>query len=233
MTDYTKVSGGTLMIRDTGSTVQFRFKARDNGDWENGLDFSWTANGSTSHRTINYPTGADWYNLGSRSISSTQTVTFRLLTNSSKSGIGGPTSFSVAIKRGTVPKATTKPVLSKITTTTLTATFSANSNGGNTIVGYQITYGTSPDGGTHTISSDRSTAIADLTPGTTYYFWARAQNILGWGPWSSRASANTIAGAYVKVGTVWKRAVPYVRVAGVWKIAIPYIRSGGVWKQTG
>lgn len=35
----------------------------------------------------------------------------------------------------------------------------------------------------------------------------------------------------VKVGLVWKQAIPYVKVAGVWKPAVTMILSDGEWKE--
>lgn len=313
------------MIRDTGSDVEFWFKAGYSSDWWNGMPFNWTANGKTTYKTINYPTGANWYKVGEVRVTKSQTVTFRLLEGSSATGIGGPTTFSQAIARDTVPAKPSTPSISNITATSVYATFSDGSNGGDAIDSRQIGYGTSSTSPQKYVSSDRSTTITGLTQGTTYYFWARTHNSLGWSSWSGRATAKTlkppdpptvpllaavrmnsvdvaftangtggstitgyeigystsstgsptttvsakspqtvtgltpgtlyyfrtraknsvgwsawsgpssirtIAGAYVKVGSVWKLAVPYVNVGGIWKIAEPWGKSVGVWKRT-
>jgi hypothetical protein len=328
MTDWTKTTNngsGKMMIRDTGTDVEFWFKAGYSDNWYNGLQFSYTANGSTTNKSINYPTGADWYKVGERTVTTEQTVTFRLLTDTSISGIGTSTTFSHAIDRASVPSAPSRPVISSIKSTSFVATFSdgsnggasinsrqiaysptsdrgdgdvvssdgsttisglstgtkywiwarthnsegysawssaatattlkvpeapstpllssvtatsvdvafmANGNGGSPIIGYQIGYGTNPTTPTTTVSATSPQVVSGLTPGTVYYFFARAQSSVGWSPWSGAASTRTVAGAYIQVGSTVKLAVPYVKDGGVWKIAEPWVRNLGVWKRT-
>lgn len=75
--------------------------------------------------------------------------------------------------------------------------------------------------------------LYNLDPGKTYFFWGRARNSVGWGPWSATPSAVAlIAGARVLVAGTWKRAVPYVKVDGTWKVAEPWVKNAGVWKRT-
>jgi hypothetical protein len=75
--------------------------------------------------------------------------------------------------------------------------------------------------------------LYNLDPGKVYYFWGRARNSVGWGPWSPTASMLVlIAGARVLVAGQWKRAVPYVKTDGTWKVAEPWVKNAGVWKKT-
>lgn len=82
------------------------------------------------------------------------------------------------------------------------------------------------------IGSMLPSLFTGLPPGTTLYFRSRTRNSVGWSPWSGPTVARTIAGARVKVGPVWKEAVPYVKDGGVWKIVRPWARIAGIWKQS-
>lgn len=195
MTDYTKETGvdGVLLIRDLDPTVEFWFKAGHPSNWVNGLKFSYSANGSTTNKTINYPTGADWYKIGQVTVNSSQTVTFKLVSDTSVGGIGGPTTFSWTLNRDTIPKAPSTPSLSGITSNSVAVRFTDGANGGDAIDARQIGHDTDPAGGSKTlVSSDGSTTVSGLSSGVTYYFWARTHNSEGWSPWSGRASARTL-----------------------------------------
>lgn len=193
-TSWTKTTGstGTMKITDTGSSVEFWFKAGYSSDWYNGLEFSYTVDGSTTHKTINYPQGADWYKIGSDTATYNQTVTFKLVTDTSISGIGGPTTFTHAVTRDSVPGAPGKPVISGIKATSVVVTFADGSNGGDSIDSRQIRYDdNSSFSSATTASSDGSTTISGLTSNKTYYFQARCHNSVGWGAWSVTSSAKT------------------------------------------
>lgn len=131
-----------------------------------------------------------------------------------------------------VPQATTTPTLSNVGPVSVDVTWVPNGNGGSAITGFQVGYGTDPSAPTSTVAAVSPQTVTGLIPGTKYYFWTRAGNSVGWGPWSASANATTVAGARIKVSGVWKVAVPYVRDGGVWKIAHPYVKDAGVWKET-
>lgn len=235
MTEYVKTSGttGQMKITDLGSVVEFWFRAGYSNDHWDPLQFNVTANGSTS-ATINvdYNTGRPWVKVATRTVTSSQTVTFRLLTKTGTSGMGGPTTFSVSLSRGGVPASPTAVMFSEITFTSVLTRFFSGADNGYPIDAHQIARNTvNSVSGATIIFSSGTTRWTTLVPGTVYYFWARSHNAKGWGPWSPVRSTRTLAGARIKVGSVWKLAVPYVKTGGVWKMAKPWARRAGTWKE--
>lgn len=126
------------------------------------------------------------------------------------------------------PRAVT---FTNIAQTSVTARFRDNGDGGSAILERQFAYSLDPDVKTTTVTATLGyNNISGLSPGRVYYFWARARNSIGWSSWSDRSQVMLVAGARVRDGGQWKRAVPFVRVAGVWKVAMPWVKSEGTWK---
>lgn len=239
MVDYTKSTGssGTMMIRDTGSDVEFWLKA-GSSTFSYDLPWRYYNGGWSTWREFRFESGGSWQKLGETAVSTTRTISFSI-GDSGTNGLAGPTTLSVTINRDAKPDPPGPVSLTQILYQSVYATFVDGSNNGDAIDARQIGYGTSSTTPTTIVSSDRSTSITGLLPGTKYYFWARTHNSLGWSGWSSRREATTLAGAWILVQTgtnpiryTWKRAIPYVRTAGVWKQAIAYVRSAGVWKES-
>jgi len=131
-----------------------------------------------------------------------------------------------------VPPAPDPPSIYGIAQTLVKAGFTDNGNGGTAITDRQVGYSKSTSGPITWVDyPNANITIYDLDPGTRYYFWSRVRNSVGWSPNSGRVQADTIAGAYVLVGTSWKKAVPYVKVNGVWRVARPWTKIAGVWKE--
>jgi hypothetical protein len=233
VTDYTHATGatGTMMIRDTGTLVEFWLKA-GSGTYNYQLPWSYTVNAVTSNGPkFRFETGGAYQKLGSWNVTYSQTVTFKLGA-SGTTGLGGPTTFNQAITRSSAPAAPTTPVITSISYSSLFATFTDGANNGATIDSRQLGYGTNPTTPSTIISSDGSTSITGLAPGRVYYIRARTHNSKGYSPWSTAKSVRTIGGARVKVDTEWKDAIPYVKVSGVWLPARPWVKHAGVWKET-
>ena len=195
MVDYLKSTGtsGTMLIRDLTAEkiVEFWINANNSTTWNAALPWGWTINGSTGNATFNYQPGAGWRRLGNYYVPNSQTVTFRL-GSSGTSGFGGPTTFNQFISRETVPPAPTPVTFTNVTSTSLTAQFTSNGDGGYPILEWLIGYGTDPGGAPLPyLSTTGISNIVGLSPGTTYYFWAIGRNALGYGAWSPRSQITT------------------------------------------
>lgn len=84
-------------------------------------------------------------------------------------------------------------IISSITSTSVFAKFTDGpSNGGAAIDSRRIAYGTSPSRSQLYISSDGSTLITGLLPGTRYYFWAQTHNAVGYSGTGPSTSALTL-----------------------------------------
>lgn len=147
-------------------------------------------------------------------------------------GSSGTISVSVPLSQlGGAPSSPTGLVASNILPTSLTLGWDSVSGATDYLIEGQLGDTiTSP-----TINRDTtgtSINITGLAAGRDYTFRVYATNAAGASQPSDPYTVQTLAGSYLRVGGVWKVAIPYVRSGGVWKMALPYIRDGGVWKQT-
>lgn len=333
MVDYTKSTGssGTMMIRDSGGKVSFWLRA-GSSTFNHNLLWGFTVNGVTDNdNRFDFNSGGSWQMVKQWTVTTSQNVVFRI-GDSGTGGLGGPTNFTQAINRDTVPDPPSIPRASLITATSVVISFDDPAdNGGDAIDLREIVYRKTTDASddlTHISSWDRNSTFTGLTPGASYYFWARVhnsvgysnygprltvkmldepgrpgivsfseitqvsvkaafvdgpsngtaiigrqigyfsgfttgviapttiltyngptvvtgllpatsylffsrtRNSVGWSDWSPGSSVRTLSGVRVNVGGVWKNAVPYVNVGGVWKIARPWGRQFGYWEET-
>lgn len=197
MVDFDKSTGstGTMRIRDTGTTVEFWINSGNSSTYNSNMPWAYVdASGSSGWLSYNYQANAGWERIRSWNVNTTQTVTFKL-GDTGTSGLGGPTNLSAVINRASPPAAPATPTISNLGATSFTATAANGSSNGATISARQFARNTSNTlTGATTFRSDASTVytFTGLTPGTTYYVWARAQNSEGWGPWSGVRSATTL-----------------------------------------
>jgi hypothetical protein len=91
----------------------------------------------------------------------------------------------------TVPLAPHPVTFGGVSRTSVNAFFLPKDDGGSPVLEWHLTYGSHPSIGQFIISSDGASAISDLYPRVTYYFWARGRNINGWSPWSTRSQVTT------------------------------------------
>ncbi len=137
-----------------------------------------------------------------------------------------------------VPGINSPPTVTNVGQTTATLKLNGGDEGGDPINLYQFGWATNSLDVPSTMVSVipfgglPPTTVTTLPPGTTLYFRSRTKNSIGWSPWSGPTVAKTIAGGRVKVGLVWKDAVPYVKHAGVWKLASSWVKQTGIWKES-
>lgn len=195
MVDYTKSTGssGTMRIRDTGTIVEYWINAGNSSTFNHDMSWGFTINGVTNNsKKFDYKAGSGWEYLGGWDVNTSQTVTFRLY-DTGTSGLGGPTTFSVAIDRVEPPGVPSKPVISAITGNSMRVQWQSGTYGGEPPNLRQLARNTvNSIGGVYT-SVDGDTVVTGLSPNTTYYFWGRTRNSAGYSPWSPMSSAKTLS----------------------------------------
>lgn len=135
------------------------------------------------------------------------------------------------------------PVFTNLTPTSVTVSWAESpTNGGSSIIDYKLrrwndgTPGHGPFTDSDSNSSTRN--VTGLTPGKTYGFAVYARNKSddndGYSDPGPGDTVQMLAGAWIRVGGVWKVAIPYIRTGtNQWKMALPYVRTGtNQWKQT-
>lgn len=186
------------MIRDQwspGSTnynVEFWINSNNSSTFSDHIPWSYVDNGVPSASfSYNYPAGAGWRRVGVYNHWSSGQVDFKLGATGT-SGFGGPTTLSVYLNRATVPPAPSAVRFTNVTSTSLTATFDSQGDGGSVIYVWQIGWGLSWFAPENVVDTTTTRNFTGLNPGTTYYFWARGVNAIGTGPWSPIASVTTL-----------------------------------------
>lgn len=145
----------------------------------------------------------------------------------------GPWSARVMLRMRNIPDPPDYPGLYSRTQNSITLRVNANYDGDSPIIQYRVRYGLNANNPTNIVSSwNNLITLSNLSPGATYYFWGQAVNKYGDSYYSPRSFASLIAGAKIKVGLEWKRAVPYVKVNGVWRVARPWGKIAGFWNET-
>lgn len=191
MPDYTVSIGGstTLMIRDTGSWVEFWIKT---GPYTWNYQQPWGGrinNSETGVRYFRMLQGGQWQFIDSWLVTYDQDVRFTIL----DSGLGFPSyDFWQHISRTSVPQPPYIHTADAISASHIHVEFDDGPDGGSPIVERQLGYGTDP----YTAQNYWNAPAADenvgpFDPGTKVYFWARTRNAVGWSGWSNRGEART------------------------------------------
>lgn len=155
-----------------------------------------------------------------------------------KNAVGaGPWTSSYSIETPDVPIAPKATGISLITPTSMRFQFSSSPDAGfwePDPTGYEYQYSTSSaftGASTIAVTTNNLVDRSGLIPGTLYYFRVRSKNVVGASAWSNVLSATTLPAVRVKVGGVWKMAIPYIKINGVWKMAQPFVKVAGIWKK--
>ena len=221
------------------------------------IDLTWTAPSMGTVTSYDYSTddGASWRTTGSTAASYTATHTsaststalvngteYTVRVRGRNTGGPGPQSNSIKATPRTVPA---QVVISGTThgDEQVTITWTAPSNGGSAITGYDYRIGAT--GGAQDVGnadiSTTSVTIGSLTNGTEYQLYIRAVNAAGNGPWSA-ASAETPSTTpeapqdIASVGADAQVALSWTAPADGGKAITSYDYSsdgGGSWKTTG
>lgn len=232
MTDYNNIFPDcALMIRDNGPgtfpNVEFWFYAGGQNANYGLVQFEKRVNQVTTVFSVDIRAHMGWVQISVDNAINSQYVRFQLDTNlgfgnHGSADPGFPYITNTYLSRPVVPDPPSRPYLTNVSVSSMTANWTPpGNNGGATILGYQLGYGTDPTGPTTIIDANSGVNVSNLATGTMYYFWTRCRNYQGWSVWSTATSQRTYLGLYVKTGGVWKIAVPYVNVSGVWKEAEP------------
>lgn len=237
MTDYDKTGlgdygRGTMRIRDNGSTVEFWIYVGWSGTSWGSVGWSWSSPNGSGSGSFGYPGGLAWVKVGTITVTSNGNVSWTV-NSTGTSEFRGPHTQTVYISRATVPQAPTMIGIDQETHQSFRVRFSGNGDGGSGILEWQVGYGQSPSSVQQSVGSGGTSTInTSYMPGTKVYAWARGRNAVGWGPWSARADGDFLPGIKVKVGGVWKDAIPYVKVGGIWMPVVVYIKKAGAWTIT-
>lgn len=185
-------NAGTMEIHDDGWTVTMRVRSSDSSTYNGSLPISvYVGGGWSGWFGVNYPSGSPWVNVWVGAIGSSQTVGFQV-GDSGTWGFGSGGALTTWVSRATVPAAPTPIGVDQATANSLRYRFSGNSDGGSPIREWQIGYGTDPSSPQYFVSSSGTSVIGNLASHTTWYFWSRGRNDVGWGAWSSRSQGDTL-----------------------------------------
>lgn len=183
---------GTIWIDDDGTYIRLYIQNRSSPTYASGKGWSVSFSGIGSDGGSFSISGAQTIQVGGNYVPGySQSVTFTMGATGTQ-GLGGPVSISANINRATVPQAPTPIAVDQATANSLRYQFSGNGNGGAAIQEWQIGYGTNPSSPQFYVGSGGTSTIGNLSEHTTWYFWSRGRNAVGWGPWSTRSQGDTL-----------------------------------------
>ena len=243
MVDYTRGTGssGTMMMRDTGSTVEFWLKSGYSTTWFGNANFSYSSPNGSGGFSHGYDSGNTWQRMGAINVSSSGNVSWTM-PNTNTSSFGGPTTQTVYINRGSIPGQVTGLKMTFTGHNSLRFSWNRGSLNGGSFQFDQIQVSSSNQsgygdfGGTVELTTSTGGTSYEVSSGlhlgTTYRIHVRTKNSIGYGQWSTILVITTYPGARIKSNGVWVDAVAYLKINGKWVEAIPFVKVDGVWKDS-
>lgn len=200
MADFGVGTRGTLRITDDGSVVRFYVLCSDSQTFNYAYQWFGTVNGVGVGGTVSLGKGFGSRELGGWGVGYSQYVSIGQQATGTQ-GLGGYySSPGVYIGRATVPQPPTGVSVDQATANSLRYIFSGNGNGGAAIQEWQIGYGTNSGSPQYFVGSGGNTTVGNLAEHTTWYFWSRGRNAVGWSGWSNRLQGDTLGHPTVPLG---------------------------------
>lgn len=235
---------GKIHIEDTGSWINIYLEAGQSTTHVGSLGFSWSDPLGSGSGSISYPAGSGKKlakQLGPFGPGQGGTVYFTMNATGTQ-GFGGPTSVSMGFSRASPPNQTGGLYITNLHHTGVDLHWSRAGQNGGSFEFDQFQISSYPQSGlgdfvgyyeiTNQIGGTDIAVRDVLMPGRFFYWHVRSKNSAGWGTWSNIQTFTTVGGILVRVGGVWKNAVPYVKINGVWTAVEPFVRKSGVWTKT-
>jgi hypothetical protein len=250
MVDYTRGTGngGVMLIRDTGSAVEFHIRSGLSATWVGSPGFGWSGNvnGQGVGGQVANIQGTTWRHLGTWGVGTSQVVNFSIA-NSGTQGFGGPTSFDQQIDRAPTPPPVTPPgapgalSLTYRGHTRLGVSYSRGAENGGAILQDRADWIEINGSSNPMIWQDNNCAgYTDPNDGvagpvlkqyTEYHIYIYSRNSAGWGP-GTMISARTYASGYIKFNDAYRPYVRYVKYNGVYREAIPYQKVDSTYRAS-
>lgn len=180
-------------LSSSGVTLTWTAPA-NNGAAISGYDLQRATTSNFSNATTIYSGTALTYADSGLSPNTTYYYRVRAKNVAGSGGWSGTRTISTA---AAIPSAPGTPTTSAVTFNSMTAAWTAAAANGSAVTQYQLQLSTTSDfsSGVQTFSNGTSLsrALSALAPATTYYLRVRAQNGVGYGPWSGTRTQATPA----------------------------------------
>ena len=228
---------GLIYVEDDGSFVRVYYRCLDPTFTGTGIEVKWDYHSGRKSGKFNVAAGGEMVRILPVlyvQISSKLTIS---LPKSKYAQIGGPTTFTLDINRGS-GKPDPPKILSvdMINATTCRVRYQWVGGGGQLVGRYNLRYATVKGAyGTHIVNTGSSGTydIKGLKPNTLYHIQASMTNVEGVSSgWGEYHGVYTSGGVKVFYDGMWRNAVPLVKYNGAWKRAQAYVKKNGAWVKT-